>query len=320
MTNTETLRMHASRPILRRLGAVLSGLALVLAVACQPAEPPDDGPAAQATPAATVEALATRLQAGDLAGYARLAVPPALHAELDAAWREDRSRWPLDELPLAGKFQPLLAAFAAEDAETTLLAAFDRQFAGAERELDAAAESLALFGVEYVENEGEFSDEERLHYAQVIRALGAWAQDAPLADRERARASIVRLASAARASGLDEPADFTALGMQGSLERLQPFLAAALRTLGDYGLDLRASLDGMQVEPVSEDGDRATVRVRYPLAGRTITTEVRLERIDGRWYPSDSVRNARASLAPREDAPGTEVPAGAAAPQEAPAG
>ncbi|HET8819493.1 MAG TPA: hypothetical protein VFM73_08125 [Xanthomonadaceae bacterium] len=285
--------------------AVVLALLLALVAGCRQENAPGQADGGPPTPAATVEALATQLQAGDLAGYARAAIPPALHAELETAWREGRSRWPLSELPMAGKVGPLLAAFAAEGAEQDLMAAFDRQFAGAERELDAAAESLTLFGVQYVKDEGEFSDAERVHYAQVIQALGDWAEAAPLADRARAKASINRLSAAARAAGLDEPADFNALGMQGSLERVQPFMAATLRTLADYGLDLRQSLDGMQATDVSEEGDRAVVEVRYPLAGRTITTRVHLERIDGKWYPSDSIRNARASLAPA--APGDEA-------------
>ena len=298
-------RSRAQKPTAAALASLLLLLALVAGCKRDPA--PGDRAAAANSPAATVTTLATQLQAGDLAGYARTAVPPSLHAELEAAWREDRSRWPLSELPVAGKLPPLLAAFSAEGAEASLQSAFDRQFAGQDQQLDAAAQSLSLWGVEYVNNEGDFSDAERVHYAQVIEALGAWAAAAPLADRERARASIVRLASAARASGLDEPSDFTALGMAGTLERLQPFVAAALRTLADYGLDLGASLEGLEVEEVSRSGDRAVVQVGYPLAGRQVRTEVVLERIDGRWYPSDSVRNARASLAPAAPAEGPSV-------------
>ena len=285
----------AARPLARAVAPWL--LVFAFLAGCNREAAPG-GQAATSGPAATVTTLATQLQGGDLDGYARTAVPPALHAELEAAWRQDRSRWPLSELPMAGKLPPLLAAFGAEGAEATLQGAFDRQFAGEDQELDAAAQSLSLWGVEYVSNEGEFSDSERVHYAQVIEALGAWAAGAPLADRARARASIVRLASAARATGLDEPADFTALGMTGTLDRLQPFVAATMRTLADYGLDLGASLEGLQVKDVSQDGDRAVVQVSYPLAGTAISTEVQLERIDGRWYPSDSVRNARASLVP----------------------
>lgn len=174
-----------------------------------------------------------------------------------------------------------------------------------------------MFGVQYVQTEGEFSDAERVHYAQVIEALGAWASAAPLADRELAAASIRRLSSAARATGLDEPGDFTALGMHESLERLQPFMAAFMRTFADYGLDLSATAQQMQVEPVSQEGDQATVRVAYPLAGRTVSTELQLERIDGRWYPADSLRNARASLAGQPAVPAAPEPGADATPQAA---
>lgn len=312
MSHAISLRTSSAR--LPRAGLrnpVVVAMLACLAIGCQREAPGEAVRAGPASPAATVEAMAKQLQAGDLAGYTTTAVPPALHAELEAAWRDGRSRWPLSELPLTGKVLPILAAFGAEDAEQSLMAAFDRQFAGAERELDAAAESLALFGVQYVQNEGEFSDAERVHYAQVIEALGQWAKAAPLADRARAKASIVRLAAAARATGLDEPADLQALGMRESLERLQPFFAAALRTLDDYGLDLRGSVQGMEIASVAEDGDRATVDVRYPLAGRMVTTRVHLERVDGRWFASDSIRNARASLAGPDDA---------ADPADAPAG
>ena len=86
--------------------------------------------------------------------------------------------------------------------------------------------------------------------------------------------------------------------------------------LEDYGLDLRGSVEGMQVVSVVEDGDRATVDVRYPLAGRTITTRVHLERIDRQWYSSDSIRNARASLA-GTDGRGMDDPADPADPTDA---
>lgn len=309
MSNTTRPRLRAGHRSTHRLAAV--ALAAALLGGCQRGEAPAPaGDVRPATPVATVEALADRLQAGDLAGYARLAVPPALQEELEASWREDRSRWPLSGLPMAGRISPLLATFAAEGAEADLRAAFQRQFAGAERELDAAAESLALFGVEYVTNEGDFSDAERAHYAQVIEALGAWAVEAPLADPALAEAAITRLAAASRATKLDEPADFVSLGMAGSLERLQPFFAAAKRTLAGYGLDLDASLAALQAEQVSLEGDTAVVRIRYPLGPREVTAEMVLERVDGQWYPVDSMRNARASLAVPPGAAGTVEAAG----------
>jgi hypothetical protein len=79
--------------------------------------------------------------------------------------------------------------------------------------------------------------------------------------------------------------------------------------LRDYGLDLDQSLDGMQLSLERQDGDRALVRLRYPLAGRTIDTLVAVERVDGHWYLSDFLRHARAAAAPAPpDAPPVAPP------------
>ena len=45
----------------------------------------------------------------------------------------------------------------------------------------------------------------------------------------------------ARSSGIDDDADFAALGMDDSLDRLQPVFAAFKRAFAGYGLDLDAS-------------------------------------------------------------------------------
>ncbi|MBC7990206.1 MAG: hypothetical protein H7Y19_11570, partial [Luteimonas sp.] len=50
-------------------------------------------------PAQAVRLLTRHLHDSDLDAFARDAVPPALHAQLETAWREGRTRWPLDELP-----------------------------------------------------------------------------------------------------------------------------------------------------------------------------------------------------------------------------
>lgn len=289
-----------ARAVLLLLGL---GLCCLLAGSCQRQPAPA---AAPATPVRAVEALVAQLRAGDLAGYARAAVPPALQPQLEAAWRDGRSRWPLSELPFAGRLPTVLATFAAEGSEARLQALFERQFAHADRELEAAATSLGLFGVQYVNHEGDFSDEERRHYAQLIQALGAWGAQAPLADPARARQAIARLALAARGTGLADPGAFRAAGMDGSLRKLQPFFSAFKRTLAGYGLDLDLGLAGLRAELVEEHGDRARVRVRYRLGQRDIDAVVSLQRQNGRWYLADSLRNAQASLqAPVRTAPAT---------------
>ena len=288
---------------LRRVAGSLWLPGLLALAACTPTLPP---PAGADRPAQAVLLLAQRLRANDASGFAAIALPPALHARVEAGWRTGRSRWPLEELPLDAKLPALLATLAAPGAGTRLQASFDRQFAQNRRELQSAAISLGLFGVEYLRNEGDYSDAEREHYVQAVQALGRWAAAAPLSDRTRARQLIGTLTSAARRTGIDAPDDFARLGMAQSLARIGPFLGAIKQGLKPYGLDLDASFAGMQADLVAQTGDTAQVRLRYPLAGDPIDAMVPMRRIDGRWYLDDLLRDAEASLRPAQ-APGTRV-------------
>ncbi|MGN6513100.1 MAG: hypothetical protein ACTHKZ_05920, partial [Lysobacteraceae bacterium] len=200
--------------------------AVVLAGGCQgpagtPAEPPAD--ALPPGPARTVEALNASLRDNDFAGFARMAVPPDLHARLEEAWTAGRTRWPLDELPFAAHLPGMLQALAVPGSETRLMAVFDRQFAGADRQLHGAAVSLGVFGSRYVQTADGYGDAERQHYTQLIQAAAGWSTHAPLADRARARRGVALLAAAARRTGLAAPGAFRKAGMDASLCRIRPF-------------------------------------------------------------------------------------------------
>lgn len=298
------MKPKPSASVLRVLAAL--GLSLALLAACKKREPVELAGAAS-EPAAAVRQLAAHLQRNDLVGFARDAVPPEVHARLDAAWRTGHSRWPLTELPLDDKLVPMLAALSAKDAEKTLQRSFDRQFARQDRDLKEAARTLGLFGVQYVKNEGDYTQEERDHYAQVIAALGDWAQQAPLGDPALAKATLARLAPAARGSGLASEQALNEAGMTGSLQRLTPFFIEAKATFTRYGLPLDATFADLRTGLVEQKGDTATVRIHYPLGEREIDTVVSLTRRDGQWYLTDYLRHAdevlAAALPPTEALP-----------------
>lgn len=307
-------------PILRSLLAAMA-LAGLLA-ACRPVAPTADLAAASdlSRPALAVQALTRHLRSGDFAAFARDAVPPDLHGRVDRAWRQGRTRWPLDELPFADRLPEVMSALAAPDAATALVAGFDRQFASAPREIRAAAATLGLFGVQYVEHQGDFSEGERDHYVQLVTALAQWAAQAPLADRALAHAAIPRLAAAAHAAGPSTAEGLAEAGMEASLRRIGTFSLEARSVLAGYGLDLDAAFDSVQASLQVQQGDRASVRLRYQLAGSAIDTVLDMERVDGRWYLSDYLRHAREAagdgdVPPPEDAPGPAAarPSGPAA-------
>jgi hypothetical protein len=248
-------------------------------------------------PAQAVLLLTRHLRDNDLEAFARDAVPPALHAQLVTAWREGRTRWPLQELPFDERLPQLLAALAEPGSEARLQKVFDQQFAGAHGEIKAAASALGLFGVQYVQQDDDYSAAERAHYAQFVAAISHWAATAPLGDPQRARQAIPQLTRAARAVGLASDADFAKAGMATSLRRLGAFLGTGKQVLALYGLQLDDSLAGLQATLQSQTGDTAQVRMRYTLGGEPIDAVVDLERHDGRWYLSDYLRHAEAAVA-----------------------
>lgn len=302
------------RPV--ALPAMMAGalVAALLALAgCGEDAPP---PGAASAPEQSVLVLAGRLRDNDLVGFARDAIPPGLHPAMAEAWRSGRTRWPLEELPFDHRIPGMLATLSAPGAEKALQRDFDRQFANAHGEIRSAARSLGLFGVKYLESDRSLTADERHHAVQLVAAFSAWGERARLGDPKRARATIARLGLAARRTHLDSEAAFREAGMDESLRRLGPMWAALKDTLRSYDLDLDESFAGLQATLVERDGDRARVRMRYPLAGKTIDTTVAVERIDGHWYLSDFVRHARAAAAGAQ-APAA-VPAPAASPQAPP--
>ncbi|MBJ6979150.1 hypothetical protein [Luteimonas sp. MC1895] len=300
------------------LRSLLAAMALAgLLAACRPVTPVDDAQADTdlSRPALAVQALTRHMRSGDFAAFARDAVPPALHGRVDRAWREGRTRWPLDELPFADRLPEVMSALAAPDAATALVAGFDRQFASAPREIRAAAATLGMFGVQYVEHQGDFSEGERDHYAQLVTAAAQWAAQAPLADRALAHAAIPRLAAAARAAGPATAEGIADAGMEASLRRIGAFSLEARSVLAGYGLDLDAAFDSAQASLQVQQGDRASVRLRYELAGSPVDTVLDMERIDGRWYLSDYLRHAREAAG---DDAGRPTPADAPEPAAPP--
>jgi hypothetical protein len=313
------MRRTVSRPPF--LFALVLACAGLLA-ACGPG--PDEGPEPKAPkplaatkPAQAVRQLTAHLRANDFEAFTREAVPPALHVRLQAAWREGRTRWPLDELPFGRKLPAMLGALAKPGSEARLQSIFDRQFAGAERELHNTAASLGLFGAQYIAHDPTYSEDEKQHYTQLVAAASAWGTRAPLADRQRAKQSIGQLAGAARRTGLASEADFAKAGMAASLRKMGGFSAAVKRVLARYGLDVDAGLGTLDATLQQQTGDQARVRMRYRFAGQDIDTVVSLRRIDGRWYLEDYLRHAEDALGP----PAEGVAAGDAdGPAPAPAG
>jgi len=285
------------RARIRRLTALVLLPGLLLLSACERDAAVTIEPGG-ARPVEAITALNTHLIHNDLAAFARAALPPALHAQLEEAWQAGHTRWPLDEFPFSSHHPAILAALSAEDARTELMAVFDQQLAGAEHDLRQSAQLMAAFMAQFIQHQGHdlYSDNERAHYSQLIMAAGQWAAAAPLADRERAGQTLDLLIPAARKAHLTNDAAFAEAGMDDALRRIIPVMAAFKQTLALYELDLNLLLTQARVKSFSQRGDQAEVELRYRLGQHDITAIIPVEQIEGRWYVRDFVRHVREAV------------------------
>ncbi|MBZ0086600.1 MAG: hypothetical protein K8F33_00635 [Thermomonas sp.] len=300
MTRRNRLRRATRHALLLAFALALSWLA-----GCRPGTDAGKGAAelrarAAERPVDAIYVLRDRLLARDGAGFARVALPPALHAQVEAAWRDGRSRWPLEELPLDSDIPRMLAALQEPDAARSLTASFQRHIAGADGDIDQAVRTLVVFGSSYIETDPDYTPEEREHVDQAMTALGDWALAAPLSDPKHAQHLFAALAAAATHTGIDgrrAHADLARLGMTTSLSRLSRFYSTLLAQLRlQYGLDFDASLRSVNASLQQQTGDSARLRLQYRLGTASIDAIVPVVRIDGHWYLADYVARARRAL------------------------
>ncbi len=274
--------------------------ALLLA-ACQrtpPSAPSANTACVQAdTPEAAVTLVVDALRNDVLETIPCRTVPPAMQDKLELAWREDRSRWPIAELPLSSKLPAVLVALNGPAAETKLRLAFDHQFAGQTTELQSAARGLGLFAVRYIQKESTYQPDQRAHYANLIVALSDWSSHAPLGDRTLGHQAVTLLVAGANASSIHDDAGLHNAGMRGALRGLTPLYRNAKQALALYGLSLDEILSSVEARLQDRNGDHARVHVHYLVHGEPVDSDIAVERRDGHWYLSGMLADAEQTLA-----------------------
>src|SRR5690606_32114781 len=135
------------------------------------------------------------------------------------------------------------------------------------------------------------------HGQALVAALLAWAQPTLFTDRDRAREAIAALSATARQLDLPTLEQARALEMMPAMEKGGIALAGVKQVASVYGMDLDASLDGVEAKLLSSEGDTARVKVSYPLVGQTISFETQMQRVGEGWYSADAIKQAEADLA-----------------------
>lgn len=275
-------------------------LTAALLAACK-AEP-EALPGAPNEPVAAVEALAEALRDGDLVRYSTLSLPPALQAQRAALWRQQMDAAPPADDANAERYASLMAEMLAPDAETALWAKAEPRLATMEQELGPrwtmGVTMLSGFASAAIASDERLSDAEKGHASGVVKAFAAWASDqAAFTNREHARQALTIAVQTARDLDLPTVDAMRALDYDPMLEKAGIAFRGAKAMAAVYGLDADAALGEITAEVIALEGERAVVRVRYPLLGDEVVFEQPMLQIDGGWYREDAVRELEASLA-----------------------
>jgi len=256
---------------------------------------------APGNPVAAVKGMAAAVRDNDLVRYSRLSMPPKLHQQMEARWHANLALAPPPTAAQERDYARWMARMTAADAERNLYRSFDKRLRKLESEINAQWPLMKATGGIFINgliqaNE-DLSPAQKGHAKAVGTALLGWTTPALLVDRAKARQAISVVASTARSLDLDTLQQARQLEMIPALEKGGQVLKGFKQIGRIYGVDLDASLAGVDARVVAVRGEVATMEVRYPLLGTAVKFKLDLIRRDGRWYSADAVRSAEAELA-----------------------
>jgi len=285
-------------------------LLLILAVsltACRRDPAPVEG--APLEPVAAVEALAAALHDGDLRRYADLSLPPPMRAQQAALWRRQMAVAPPIAAEQVQRYNELMALLTAPDAEARLWAQAEPRLAAIQQQVgprwSMGVTMMSGFAKTAIAADPTLSAAEQSHAAGVVDAVAAWAGDpAVLTDPARGKAAIGIAVRTARELDLPTLEAARALEHDAMLDKAGVAFRGAKAIAAAFGVDVQAALSQVQAEVVEIDpaGDRAVVRVRYPLLGQQVEFQQPMVRIDGGWYREDAIDALNAALAAEAEA------------------
>ena len=270
-------------------------------------------PVAPGDPVAAVESLADAIKDNDLVRYSKLSLPPKLHIQTEQRWAAELAHAPAltdTQIKDHARYMKLMME---PGAEAKLFARYESKLKKFQAEINSqwplmqGAAQIFMSGA--IQANEDLTADERDHAKAVGQTILKWLKPAVFSDKQKAREAIAVICHTAREVNLPQAKQMHQLSMIASLQKASLGLKA-LKDIGRiYGADLDESIDNMEAKLVNAgaSGNDATVEVNYVLLDQDIKFEIEMTRIDGRWYPADSIQDAQQTL--KQVLPGAAVSA-----------
>lgn len=278
----------------RNLG--LSMLMLGLATGCS------REPVAPGNPVAAVEGLAEAIRDNNLVRYSKLSLPPALHARMEQRWNAELALAPALTEVQRKDHARYMKQMMEPGAEAKLFKRYESKLNKFQSELNSQWPMMQggarIFVTGAIQANENLTPAEREHAKAVSQAILKWLNPKFFSDKDKAREAIAVICQTAREVNLPKAEQMRGLSMMHTLEK-SGIALKGLKSIGRiYGADVDESLENLEARLVDADasGNEATVEVMYVLLDQEIRFEIDMTRIDDRWYPADSVKEAQQTL------------------------
>jgi hypothetical protein len=294
----------------RYAALALAGLTALSLAACQKEEAAGESPAATAkataNPADAITATAQKLKQGDVLAVIQMSVPPKHYEKMKADWKAEVNAEPVTEEDRA-EFAAMMAKLTDPEAETKLFAEAEPQLVKFETEMAAQMPLMVGMGqgfaMQAIQANEKLTEAQKKQAGDVVGAVSGWLQGVQFADRALAKQAISKAAATARALELKSLDEVRALEFEAAMAKAGIAFNGMKDVLEVYGLKLNETFDSVKTQVVSQEGDKAKVKVDYQIFGQPLSFETEMVQIDGRWYGKDTVEQLEKELnAPAEPA------------------
>ena len=255
-----------------------------------------DTAGAKAGPQQTVQRSIELTRKGDIAGLIEHMLPPAEFARVKAEWNDRKN----DEEPSEEqrqKFAEMMAKLTAPDAVDTIYAEIEPDIRQFDAQYQKQMPTIVSMGRGYlrglVQQSQELTASEKEQANSVIEALAQWVEKTRFTDPERVRKALAIISETARQLDLKTLDQARALDFDQSAPKMQIAFDGLKKVLEVYDFSIDQTLDSVNTELVSNEGDKASVKISYTLLGTPLETRSEMVRIDDRWFAQDTIDKLR---------------------------
>jgi hypothetical protein len=238
------------------------------------------------SPHESVLASVNALRQNDMTTLVHSLVTGEQLATLEREWDEKRSETP--EATEEASFRESMERFTAAGAEQAIMAELEPKLDEMRPQVAMMIGMFGGMGQAVVAGNEALSDEEKEDAGVLLQSIGEVLLENDITAVDSARQAVGILCKTARGLELASMADVQALEFEELLSKGDAVLSTVKDVLEVYNLSLDSWLETFTAETVSQEGDRATVRVSYEILGVSNSSEYQMVRVGTRWVREEA--------------------------------